>query len=622
MMGKQSSYAQNYDSTFYPADSNAIYFFKSKLDIYSPLELNPLDTTLYDFEEYNPLAKKAPFHATLGNVGMAYHNLDFGINRATGFDYGIHTFDAYYFFNDDLDYYVNPKPYTEVGYITGAKKEQLFNVKHDQRIFKRLTFGLDFDLINSLGTYQRQKSDNNKLAVKMHYFTENLRYGVLANYTHSKVNVRENGGILYDSIYEQNLEPTRSIIPIKLSDADNLLRKSGLYLQQYFQLSRKNMRPPEDSTAAPKKFQLKFGRIAHSFSYKRHSMVYTDGLPDTNYYQNIYIDSTNTYDSVYFQKVENTFSWSNSDYLNRINPQPFVLLFGIKHQVIGVVDSLSSDNFTNIAPYAEIKIRPLPLLSVEGKGSYIVTGEDYQGDFDLSGLAKLEIMRKKPYKTTFNFAFELDNHAAPYFYRHYFSNHFMWDNGFNKVKTNKISMFLTQRRMRVGFDLYKIQDYIYIGADTLPKQFGQSVEILKAYLYKQFRLGKFDVDGRLIYQKVSEKGIIRLPELMAYFTFTFNLKMFKGALHSRAGFDVNYFTKYYANAYMPAIRSFYIQDNKEVGGYLHVDFFLDFNVKRTRFFMKFQNLTAAFGESNFYQVPHYPMQDMAFKFGLSWRFHD
>lgn len=73
---------------------------------------------------------------------------------------------------------------------------------------------------------------------------------------------------------------------------------------------------------------------------------------------------------------------------------------------------------------------------------------------------------------------------------------------------------------------------------------------------------------------------------------------------------------------MPALRSFYLQDEKEVGGYVHADFFIDFQVKRTRFFVKFQNLLSVAGENFYYQIPHYPLQDLSFKFGLSWRFHD
>jgi hypothetical protein len=616
-------FSQKYDSTFYPADSNAILHFTNKLDIYSPLLLSPLDTTLFDFEAYDPLLKKMPFVASLGNVGLAYKNPEFNILNNTGFDYGCHAFDAYFSHPDDVLYYVNPKPYTEVGYVTGAKKEQLLSVKHDQRVLKRLTFGLDFDLISSLGTYQQQKSNNYNLALKTNYFTEDLRYGILLNYTNGRINVEENGGILYDSIYEQDIEPSRSIIPIKLTNAGNRLRSSGVYLQQYFQLSKKSKSVRVDSTENERrKIKFKFGRISHSFNYKRNSLAYSDLAVDTLNYPVIYQDSLITYDSVFFQHVENTFSWSNADYLNRINPQPFLILLGIKHQLAEVQDTLTKTTFSHLAPYGSIEISPAPFLDLKGSGSYVLNGDEYQGDFDLSAIGTLQIMRNKPYKTTLNFEMNFDNHAASYFYQHYFSNHFRWDNGFNKVKTNGIAAFIAMNRFKAGFDIFKIKDYLYFGTDTLPKQYNQSLEVWKIYLNKQFKLGKFDVDGRFIYQKASKPDIIRLPELMAYFTFTFNWKLFNGALHTRTGFDVYYYSKYYADSYIPAIRSFYLQNQKEIGDFMHIDAFLNFNVKRTRFFMKFQNVLSGFGQRNFYTVPHYPLQDMAFKFGLSWRFHD
>ncbi|MFP4472211.1 MAG: putative porin, partial [Bacteroidales bacterium] len=217
---------------------------------------------------------------------------------------------------------------------------------------------------------------------------------------------------------------------------------------------------------------------------------------------------------------------------------------------------------------------------------------------------------------------QLDKHAAPYFYQHYFSNHFIWDHDFNRIKTNRVSGYITQRNLKLGADLTDVKDYVFIGADTLPAQYGENIRVLKAYLDQLFHFGKFDVNARLLYQKSSAEDVIRVPEFAGYFTITFNLKLFKGALNTRSGFDVYYFTKYYAHKYMPAIRSFYIQNEKEIGGFVHADFFLNFSVKRTRFFMKIQNFGSAIGENYYYQVPHYPLQDMAFKFGLSWRFHD
>ncbi len=87
-------------------------------------------------------------------------------------------------------------------------------------------------MINSLGTYQHQKSNNRKIAFKSEYFTDNLKYGFIANYSHSKVVVQENGGLANDSIYEHNLEPDRSIIGIKLWNAETNVRKAQIGFQQ------------------------------------------------------------------------------------------------------------------------------------------------------------------------------------------------------------------------------------------------------------------------------------------------------------------------------------------------------------------------------------------------------
>lgn len=114
-----------------------------------------------------------------------------------------------------------------------------------------------------------------------------------------------------------------------------------------------------------------------------------------------------------------------------------------------------------------------------------------------------------------------------------------------------------------------------------------------------------------------------MPEFLAYLTFTFNMRFMKGALNTRSGFDLWYNSTYYADAYMPALRSFYLQNEKQIGNFVHADFFINFQVKRTRFFLKTQNILSAFARHyNYYTVPHYPLQDLGVKFGLDWRFND
>ncbi len=616
------SNGQTYDSAYYPADSNSIQFFKSNLDFQSPLLLQHIDTLLIDFEKYDPLMQKNIFMASLGNVGLAYNSLNFADDRNIGFTFDNNYFKAYFSDDSTIAYYRNSKPYTEIFYVTGAKKEQLFQLKHEQRIFRRLATGIDLNIINSIGAYQRQKSDHINFNAKIQYFTENLRYGIISNYIHNKIKVRENGGIAFDSLYELNIESNRSVIPVKLSDAENLLRKSGIYFQQYFQLSRKKNHNPDDSIRKNKQLAFRFGRIAHSFDYKRYSYVYSDLNPDLNYYPAVYSDSLVTYDSVYYQTIENKISWSNADYPDRIDPMPYGIQFGIMHQMVEVHDTVFAYEVNTLTPFGRIVISPHPVINISGNASYIVKGNDYQGDYDVSGKAAISILRKKSYKTSFNFEMAINNHEAPYFYQKYSSNHFWWENDFSKTHTSKISAYIAQKGMKVGVDVFKIADYVYIGLDTLPAQYDKSLEVVKTYFYKNQKIGKIDLDGRFVYQKVSDKEVLRLPEIMAFFSAAVNFKILGGALITRAGADLNYFSSFYANAYMPAIRSFYLQNGKEIGNNFHVNVFVNFNVKRTRFFLKANNILEAFGEHDFYQVPYYPLQDFAIKFGLSWRFHD
>jgi hypothetical protein len=73
---------------------------------------------------------------------------------------------------------------------------------------------------------------------------------------------------------------------------------------------------------------------------------------------------------------------------------------------------------------------------------------------------------------------------------------------------------------------------------------------------------------------------------------------------------------------MPALRSFYWQQEKKTGNYYYLDVFINLMIKRFRIFVKYDNLSAFWSKSRYYMVPHYPSQDAAFKWGLSWTFYD
>jgi hypothetical protein len=105
-------------------------------------------------------------------------------------------------------------------------------------------------------------------------------------------------------------------------------------------------------------------------------------------------------------------------------------------------------------------------------------------------------------------------------------------------------------------------------------------------------------------------------------TLYYTQQLFGGAATLQPGLNFFYNTSYYADSYNPALRSFYLQDKKEIGNYLYMDVFINLKIQRARIFVTYTHFNAAFMGKTYFTTPSYPMQDGAFRFGVSWRFHD
>ena len=83
------------------------------------------------------------------------------------------------------------------------------------------------------------------------------------------------------------------------------------------------------------------------------------------------------------------------------------------------------------------------------------------------------------------------------------------------------------------------------------------------------------------------------------------------------GVTFKYFTKYNANAYNPLLAEFTLQNTQEIG-YPTFDVFFNARVRRTRLYLKVDNVTSGFSEKNYFSAPNYPYRDFTIRFGLVW----
>jgi hypothetical protein len=96
--------------------------------------------------------------------------------------------------------------------------------------------------------------------------------------------------------------------------------------------------------------------------------------------------------------------------------------------------------------------------------------------------------------------------------------------------------------------------------------------------------------------------------------------MFKKALYLQTGFGVKYFSKFYMNGYDPLLSELYVQNEKEIGEFPIIDFFINAKIQQTRLYFKFEHFNSSFTGYNYYSAPNYPYRDFTFRFGLVWNF--
>jgi hypothetical protein len=209
-----------------------------------------------------------------------------------------------------------------------------------------------------------------------------------------------------------------------------------------------------------------------------------------------------------------------------------------------------------------------------------------------------------------------------YFYKHYYSNHFEWNNDFNKTDILSIGYEIEYLKFRFGMKYFNLKNLIYVDFYGYPRQTEAENHLFQYTLLKNFTLGNFHLDNSFIYQYIDHRKFLRLPKFISRHSLYVNLRLFKKALFMQTGLDAFYNSSYYADAYMPASSMFYLQNEKEIGDYIYTDVFLSIKVQKVRVFLKYNNILSLFKDYRYYFVPHYPQPDSGFNLGIMWIFHN
>jgi len=278
-------------------------------------------------------------------------------------------------------------------------------------------------------------------------------------------------------------------------------------------------------------------------------------------------------------------------------------------------------------------------ISDKLKGDAIVVGADWKIQFgkihlnadatsiiagDLTGSSfKAAAMFKKDSVYSFKGFAKLTSKTPDFNKLLYQSDYldYNWQNNFNNEEISAIGIeFKTNKWGNLKASYNSIDNYTYFDENSKPVQATETLNYLKVTASKAITYKKFTLDNTVMYQNVSKgESFFRVPEVVTRNTFYYSSYVFKGKpMYLQTGVTFKYFTTFKANAYNPLLSEFVIQNDTEIGNFPVLDFFANAQIRRTRIFLKVENLNASFTGRTYYSAPNYPYRDLTVRFGVVW----
>lgn len=602
-------------------DSTRTTFFNQSFDSLFLGKIHPIDTTLLNFSRFDWTSIDEFGMATLSNTANPARPLFFRPDVLKGYDFFPSAYKLYQRSGKNVRFMQPLSPLTEVSYLMGSKREQHLRVNFSRLVASRTIIGMDYGLINSPGYYKNHFADQNNFYLTARHSTKNMRYGVAAWYFQNKLINKENGGITNDSIFENLIETDRRLYSVKLQDAQNKMKMSGFGFEHYFILLPPALHNYAGDTSTQKRnFQL--GRITHRFEYIRNQWIYSERSPLETFYKpyDIVLDSSRTYDSTFQSAIINRVQWSSLGYRIHKSPPPLHVYGGIELVNILQSDSLNSQRYFQINPYGGVSINLLNSLFIDGKFK-LISGSWAGGDLFLEGAVKQYFGTAERNLGNLFGKLLLANQSPSWFQQRYNSNHFRWDNNFLDTRLLQVEGGYYIKGISAGVVYNLIDRPVYFGTEGRPRQSNGSVNVLQVYGKMHLRPGKFDIIARVAWQYANNDSVLHVPALLSRLRMLYTLEVIKNVAIVQIGLDALYHSNYYADAWMPALRTFHLQNNKQVGNYPFLDAHVALKLKRARLFFQVTNLYSLTNNHYYYTTPGYPMRDQRFVLGVNWRFY-
>jgi hypothetical protein len=551
------------------------------------------------------------------NTGHTYNSLSFVESKGLFPQIGSNAKHYNYLKTNDINYYHVATPFTELMYRSAFVQGQLLDALFSVNTSPRFNFTIARKGLRSLGNYQHFLSSSSNFRFSTNYNSRNSKYFLKTHYVNQNLFSEENGGIREDDISNFESGNTefidRSVFDPQFENADNTLHGKRFYLNQNYLIknSLDSLNTRKWSVGNIITLENKYYQFKQSTSNEYFGE--STGFNQIN-------------DKVSFDTFLVNFNTSFSS--SKLGMTTFFMNYrDVNYSYENLVDIDNNYNYESIID----ENFSFGLNYLFKKENYIL---DFQFESMLTGdvegsLIKAGLLLNINSDSNIKFSFINSDNSPDYNYIVNNSSYlnYNWNNLFKNINTTKyILNFSSDKLFKFNFEFNNILNHTYFVKDVsgivLPVQEFNNLGVFKMNISKKISFNKFAIDNRVQFQKTGDEslGIINIPELILRNTFYYQDELFKKALFLQTGFTFNYFSEFYMNSYDPLLSEFYVQNNKLIGNFPRIDFFVNAKIQQTRIFLKAEHINSSFTGYNYYSAPNYPYRDFSIRFGLVWNF--
>ena len=565
--------------------------------------------------------------------------------------------DAFEYFHKTAEkqLFLNTKiPYSNIYYQTGGSKinsEDRLNTQLSSNFGKELNVGFDFDYVYSRGFYSMLS--NKQITYNFHANYISDRYQLHAFGRNNYYNNSENGGIQNDE-YITNPNAVSGFkgdsqeIPVNLNRMWNRLKGRQIFVSNRYNLGYEK----EDD----KKEFVPVASFILTTNYKDQQRKFAskdDRVVEQTYTETDlflgYNETSNKVNMYYLKDIANSPADDQMAYWSLKNTFAVSLNEGFREWVKFGLTAFVEQDIRKFAIQKVIRTdvdgtpEMIPMV-VEHKnqGSTVIGGMltkqkgrflryNLNADMALLGDDIGEFRLEGELSTTIRFAGKdasakltgyVKNISPKFFQNNLRTKYSFWDKDLSDTRRvyvgGKIS--IPQTGTELSGNVENIQNYIYYNRNKIIDQESKNIQILSFRADQKLNAGIFHWDNQVVYQMSSEKEIIPLPQLSLYSNVYLLTKL--GVLTVQLGVDAQFHTEYYVPGYDPSLLQFYNQQNTKVGGFPLSTAYMNLHLKKSRFFIMMYNVAKNIGDPKYFSIPHYPVNPMIMKMGISWDFND